>query len=262
MRRIQLPEIEDQAWCPRWLRDAMTGYLQVIIEKARPYEVAVPILAELLEQASSDQVVDLASGAGGPWPGMLPALRRMRPALSVRLTDLNPNARGAGRTDLPPGLTFVPESVPADSVSRELGGVRTMFTTLHHFDVSQVRRILASAQRDRVGFAAFEATQRSAAGLATTLVIPLIVLVLMPWVRPRRLVPLLLTYLPPLLPLLIWWDGLASTLRTYSPEELRAITEEIAEPGYAWSVEEVRVRGAPIPILQLVGRPVGPLTRA
>jgi hypothetical protein len=106
-----------------------------------------------------------------------------------------------------------------------------------------------------VGFAAFEATHRSLRGLLVTLFIPVLVLALMPRVKPRGVVPLLLTYLPPLLPLLIWWDGLASTFRTYSARELRALVAEIAEPGYSWHVDEVRVRGAPIPVLQLIGRP-------
>jgi hypothetical protein len=81
------------------------------------------------------------------------------------------------------------------------------------------------------------------------------VLLLMPRVRPRRTLPLVLTYLPPVLPLLIWWDGLASTLRTYREEELRALISEIREPGYDWSVQEVSVPRGPIPVTVLVGRP-------
>jgi len=154
------------------------------------------------------------------------------------------------------GIGYHEGSVSALDVPPGLGGVRTMFTALHHFDREQVRAILRAAQRDRVGFAAFEATQRSGRGLLVSLFIPLLVLVLMPRVRPRRSFALLLTYLPPLLPLLIWWDGFASTLRTYTVDELRAIVTEIQAPGYAWDVREVSVRGAPIPVLQLTGRPV------
>lgn len=254
MRRIDLPEIEDQSWCPAWLRDAMTGYLQVVIEVARPYDVAVPSVLELLERTSSDEVVDLASGAGGPWAHLFSGLRKERPSLRVTLTDLHPNAQAASRLRAD-GVDYFAGSVAADAVPAELRGVRTMFTALHHFDPEQVRAIFAAAQRDRVGFAAFEATHRSVRGLLVTLVIPILVLFLMPRVRPRRVVPLVLTYLPPLLPLLIWWDGLASTLRTHTADELRDIVAEIQEPGYSWRVEEVAVRGAPIPVLRVLGGP-------
>jgi hypothetical protein len=83
------------------------------------------------------------------------------------------------------------------------------------------------------------------------------VLLLMPRVRPRRLLPLVLTYLPPILPALIWWDGLASTLRTYTPGELKAMAAEVSVDGYDWKVQELKVPGAPIPVLCLLGGPAG-----
>lgn len=233
----------------------MTGYLRVVIEQARPYDVAIPVVSELLESASTDQVVDLASGAGGPWHQIFPLLAEKHPSLRVLLTDLHPNARALAGPDSPDGVEYLIESVSAEEVPGRLGGVRTMFTGLHHFDRGQVRSILSAAQRDRVPFAAFEATQRSVRGVLVTLLIPVLVLFLMPRVQPRRPVALVLTYLPPLLPLLIWWDGFASTLRTHSADELRALVAEIASPDYAWQVEEVSVRGAPIPVLQLTGKP-------
>jgi hypothetical protein len=130
-----------------------------------------------------------------------------------------------------------------------------MFTGLHHFSPEEVRAIMSSAQRDRVGFAAFEATHRSWRGLLVALFIPILVLLLMPLVRPRRFLPLLLTYAPPLFPFLIWWDGVASTLRTYTVSELRDLAAEIGVPGYSWHIEEVAVKGAPIPVLEVIGRP-------
>ena len=233
----------------------MTGYLQVVIAQARPYDIAIPVISGLLGQSSSNQVVDLASGAGGPWLQLFSILRKTHPSLRVTLTDVEPNLLVLDQLRSRDGIDYLAESVSAEAVPVELGRIRTMFTALHHFDRRQLRSILTSAQQDRVGFAAFEATHRSLPGFLVTLLIPVLVLALMPRVKPRRVVPLLLTYFPPLLPLLIWWDGLASTFRTYSAQELRTLVEEIAEPGYSWRVDEVRVRGAPVPILQLLGRP-------
>jgi hypothetical protein len=258
VRRIDLPEIEDREWCPAWIRDAMTGYLQAVIELARPYDVAVPVLAELLDETDRSEVIDLASGAGGPWRQLRRAIESTGRTLEVTLTDIAPNDRAIAGFRAEEGIDYLPESVSALDVPQGLRGVRTMFTGLHHFSPDEVRSILASAQQDRVGFAAFEATQRSWRGLFVALFIPLFVLALMPRVRPRRLLPLVLTYVPPVLPLLIWWDGFASTLRTYTAAELRELAAAIEVPGYAWRVEEVGVRGAPIPVLQVTGRPTAP----
>lgn len=255
MGRLDLPEIEDWEWCPAWVRDAMTGYLQTVIEMGRPYAVVAVQLAELLRESEATRVVDLASGGGGPWPSLREALRQEGADAEVLLTDFRPNLEAADTLEGVPGVSYHRDPVSALAIPASLSGVRTMFTGLHHFDPEEVRSILRDAQEARVPFLAAEATHRSARGLLVTFLIPLLVLLLMPRVRPRRALPLVLTYLPPVLPLLIWWDGLASTLRTYRAEELRALVAEIRVPGYDWSVEEVSVPRGPIPITVLVGRP-------
>lgn len=255
MRRVDLPEIEDQSWCPGWLLDALTGYLQVAIEQGRPYDVALPALDALLSATRATSVIDLGSGAGGPWPDLFPELRTRHPGLTLTLTDLAPNAGAVERFAGVEGVTYSPEGVSALAGPARPGEVRTMFTALHHFSPEEVKAILLSAQRERIGFAAFEATHRSAAGLLVTVLVPLLAMVLMPRVRPRSWIALLITYLPPVVPLVIWWDGVASTLRTYSVAEMQAIAAEIAEPGYLWQVEEVRAPRVPVPILQVIGSP-------
>jgi hypothetical protein len=254
--RITLPEVEDSARLQRWLRDAMTGYLQVALGVGNPYAVVAPTLAALIRTSGGHRVVDLASGGGGPWPRLLEDVtKELGSSPAVTLTDVQPNLTAAPELERLPGVSYRREPMSALAVSPDLDGVRTMFTGLHHFDETEVTAVLRAAQDARVPFLAAEATHRSFRGLAVSLLIPLLVVLLMPQVRPRRLLPLLLTYLPPLLPILIWWDGFASTLKTYRVEELRALTEAITEPGYAWRVDEITVRGAPIPVTVIVGVP-------
>ncbi|MGE3955785.1 MAG: class I SAM-dependent methyltransferase [Vicinamibacterales bacterium] len=252
MRRLDLPELADQPWWPAWARDAMTGYLHEIITRAQPYSLVVPRLSALLRDTGVTHVVDLCSGAGGPWPGLQQALRAAGCAVEVTCSDLAPNQAAARRLG-GAGIRFHQRPVSATAVPSDLTGARTMFSALHHFSDRQVAAILADAQRAGVPFAAFEATSRSARGLLATLVIPIAVLVLMPFVRPRDWRALLLTYLPPVMPVAIWWDGVVSTLRTSSVEELRAIVATLPPGPYAWTVEEIG--GGPVPILAVCGRP-------
>jgi hypothetical protein len=256
MQRRDLPEIEDYAQCPAWLRDAMTGYLEVMLRVFRPYSVAAPVLLRLLSESEENTVLDLASGAGGPWPTLLEQLSR-NAELEVHLTlsDLHPNQQASERLERLPRVTYLRRPVSVLDVPAALGHLRTLFTGLHHFRPEGVRSIMLSAQEARVPFLAAEATHRSVRGLLVTLSIPLFVLLLMPWVRPLRVLPLLFTYLVPILPVLIWWDGFASALRTYQARELRLMAAELEAPDYSWSVEEVRFGPAPIPVTLLVGRP-------
>lgn len=254
--RLQLFEIEDQAWCPGWLRESMTGYLQTVNRTMRPYAAAAPVLVDLLRRTGSRRIVDLCSGAGGPWPELIDDVRNGVPEVEVCCCDLYPNARAASVFEAVEGLSYRMEPTCARDVPGDLDGVRTLFTALHHFDPETVSSILASAKAARVPIAAFEVTHRSAIGVAATLAMPVFALALMPRVRPRRFLPLLLSYLPPLVPLAIGWDGTVSTLRSYRAEELREMVEPLQSADYRFTVEE-RPTGTPLPMTCLIGEPVG-----
>ena len=104
-------------------------------------------------------------------------------------------------------------------------------------------RILADAARRKQPLLIFEATSRTAPGIATALVIPLMVLLLTPSIRPVSWLRIAFTYLIPVLPIIIFWDGLVSSLRTYSPAELLAMARESEEPGYRWTAGSIPVAG-------------------
>ena len=256
MHRLDLPEVGDLESCPEWLRSSMRGFLQVMFDRLGTYDGAAPVIAELLDQAGDDRIVDLASGAGGPWPRLWRKLSDAGVETRVMLTDLSPDRHRGIRLAAASGVTYHPAPVSALAVPEHLPGMRTMFTALHHFDRDEVRSILLAAQRDGVSFAAFEATRRSWHGLLAAAAVPLLVLLLMPAVMPRRPLPLLLTYLLPVLPLLIGWDGLASMLRSHRETELREIVAEIGTSGYEWDVGRIAVAGWPMLSVQYVaGRP-------
>ncbi len=257
---MHLFEIEDQSWCPDWLRRAMTGYLRVVNARLRPYAAAATPLAELINESGHDRIVDLCSGAGGPWPELREDLLRLNCGATVVCTDLWPNPDVVTWMEEIDGFSFFPDPVSAVDLPRrgesaDLDGVRTMFTALHHFDPDQVRSILLHAQTERFPIAIFEITQRSVlGGLVVVLGVPLMALLLMPFVRPFRWKTLWLSYLPPLVPLAVTWDGIVSTLRSYRIEELRDLVDKVTSDEYVWRVEELKT-GTPTPLTCVIGRP-------
>ena len=72
MKRLHLIEICDQYWCPSTVRDGATDYLQFVIATTNLYAVIVPILAAALNRTGTRQVLDLCSGAAGPWLWLQP----------------------------------------------------------------------------------------------------------------------------------------------------------------------------------------------
>jgi hypothetical protein len=257
MKRRQLVELEDLPWWPRIFRDAATDYLATSMRVARAHEAVVPLLAPALTRARATRVVDLCSGAGGPWAALLPALRAAGVDVVVRLTDRFPNRPAleavAAAT---PGIEVEAEAVDARNVPAGLAGFRTIFLALHHFPPGEARAILASAVRGGQGIAVVEGASRTPAALAVMAALPLAVWLLTPVIRPFRWSRLFWTYLVPVLPLAILFDGVASVLRIYTPEEMLALAASVPDAdGYDWDTGLLRLRGAPIAVPYLIGVP-------
>ncbi|HSP78438.1 MAG TPA: class I SAM-dependent methyltransferase [Myxococcaceae bacterium] len=245
--RLHLFELMDQPWWPAPLRDFSTDYLHTISERMDIFEGAVSVLARGLAAAESQTVVDLCSGGTGPLPGLLRRLAaeyELEPR--VVLTDLYPNEQ-ARQKALRHGerVEYLERPVDAMYVPEELKGLRTLFNAFHHFRPEQARAVLADAQAKGAPIAVFEILERTPVGLLATLLMPLLVLGYAPQVRPRRVGRLALTYLVPLNPLAVAWDGLVSTLRMYRPEELREMTAALAREGYTWEVGRLCQPGKP-----------------
>ncbi len=263
MRRRQLIEIEDQPWCPAAVRDGLTDYLQFVVDRGDPYAAAAPLLIDALRASSTSldpnwtaQVLDLGSGAGGPWRRLLPRLTEGGVRLSVRLSDLHPNVAAFEQLarETHGALHGDARSVPADAVPSDLPGFRTMFTAFHHFAPDGARRVISDAVTQGRGIAIFESTTRDARTLVVMLLVPLFVLLTTPFLRPFRWSRLLLTYILPLIPLIALFDGVVSALRTYTPGEMRELAESVdGSAGYTWSAGEAG-RG-PIPMTYLIGVP-------
>jgi hypothetical protein len=244
MRRVHLLEIHDQPWCPRSLRDALTDFLQFALHLGRSYAAVTRLLRDAVARAGARRVVDLCSGAGGPWRAL-----RLDIPVPVLLTDKYPN-RAAARGPVP----FHPAPVDALAVPADLDGFRTLFTSFHHFRPDEARAVLADAVRSGEGIGVFEVVRRAPLDVGLIALTWLAVLLLVPFVRPFRWSRLAWTYLPPVLPLVGTFDGVVSCLRAYSTAELHGLIEGLDD--FAWEMGEApRVWWQPLRVTYLIGVP-------
>lgn len=258
MKRLHLFEFQDLPWLPAMLRDTITDMLGRSIELGHLYDPILPQLAAALRATGEREILDLCSGGGGPVPGLRRRLaERHDLAVHARLTDRYPNAeafeRLTARTD--GEVTAVRTPVDATHVPPELPGFRTMFSCFHHFRPPQAEAILRDAFDNRRGIGVFEITERSPAGLAPMLMAPLVALAFTPFVMPFRWSRLALTYLVPLLPALFTFDGVVSNLRTYSQDELHAMTRPLQRADYSWEIGQVKHAVLPTRVTYLIGLP-------
>ena len=255
--RLHAPEIEDEAWCPRVVRDGLTGFLQITSEVLRVYDAATPAIAGLLQRHHGRQVVDLCSGGGGPVVRLRSILARDHGVdVDVVLTDLYPNldafAAAAARD---PRIAGRRDPVDATDVPADLDGVRTVINGFHHLRPELARRLVVDAARKRQPFIAVEVVERRWQTVLLLMGTPILALLLSPFQRPLTASRLALTWLLPLIPLGVWWDGMCSCLRAYDVAELEAVVAGVGDSGYAFRVEQVAVPWLPLRLTLLIGEP-------
>jgi hypothetical protein len=260
MGRIELHEIHDHPGFPASLRDLVTDGMQALWNFGNTYK---PVLGDLLrgmERARTFDVLDLCSGGGGPWLSLArePELQA-DPRIVVRLTDRFPNKTALATAGTSSSrLQFESSPVDATKVPAALPGFRTIFSSFHHFGPEAARRILSDAAERGRGVGVFEMARRSPRTIFMICLIPFLSIALAPGIRPFRWSRLLWTWLIPLVPFVLFYDGIVSCLRAYSHGELEELIAPLKSREYEWEIGEED--GGFVPITYLLGYPVtGPL---
>jgi len=270
MRRVQFIELHEQPWFPSSLRADVTDALQFGFNLLHAYAPIAPLLQSVIDstadrtnagQSSTKQsIVDMCSGGGGPWLDLSRKLRCPHAAedsagLQVWLTDKYPNLEAFESVSASSDhhITFYPEPVDAKNVPGALKGLRTMFTSFHHFPPEDARAILQNAVDAGESIGIFEVTKRAPSTVGLIFVGILLMFLHTPRIRPFRWSRLLWTYLIPIIPLVLLFDGVVSCLRTYRPQELREIVEKLTSCQYQWEIGELAT--GKMPVTYLIGYP-------
>jgi hypothetical protein len=253
---MRLFEIHDHPRFPRFLQDMVTDALQVLWSSSNLYQPIIPRLQRALDNSGTRNVVDLCSGGGGPWLGLMRDLERKEHyPVTVCLTDLYPNRKAFERIQSRSERTvkFDSRSIDAIDVPADLKGFRTLFSAFHHLTPAEARHVLANAMNRREGIGIFEMPQRMLKTMLAVCFTPLVVLCLTPRSLPFSWTRLLWTYLLPVIPFVVCFDGWMSCLRSYSQRELREIVRDLPGGNYEWEIGEER--GGFLPVTYLIGYP-------
>jgi hypothetical protein len=233
--RLQLFEFNDLSATPAPLRETIVETLSRALAWGRMMRGLVAPLREFLAAAGTDRVLDLCAGAGGPASILRGEFTRagLEPP-RFTMTDLFPRV-DAWAPLAAHGLDYVEEPVDATAIPPSLGAgrARTVINAFHHFPPGLATAIIADAVRSSRGLFISEAFARNPLGFATFGPAGLPALLANPLLARRdRAWKALLTWATPIALAAGLWDGLVSTLRMYTEDELRAMTE--AAPGFTW----------------------------
>ena len=118
------------------------------------------------------------------------------------------------------------------------------------------KKILQNAIDSQSAIGVFEAQERNIKSLIFMLLSPINVLLMTPFIKPFKIGRIIFTYLIPILPLLICWDGIVSVLRTYSTDELKKLISDLnRKDDYIWEIG--KVPSGPSKVIYLMGYPKG-----
>ncbi len=256
MKRFHAFEFEDLRWFPKNLRNYATDFLQFGANAFDMYQPVIPILKKGIEHAGNNTIIDIASGGGGGLIRIVRHLKNDNPSLKIILSDFYPNMEAFERTRSkePEIVAYIHEPVDAMAVPTSLKGLCTQFLSFHHFKPEQAKALLQNAIDNRQPIAIFEGQQRDVKSMIAMLLFPLSVLFMTPFIRPFKIDRMVFTYLIPILPLFILWDGVISVLRTYSDKELNSMITRLKDhEQFIWEVGIAK--GKPVDIGYLLGIP-------
>ena len=162
--RFHLAEVEDQSWCPSWLREHSHKALartwrMAASSRGSPAVQACKILIDQLgglKNVAKYTFVDACAGAGGPTPHIEPRMNeQLRDAgldpVRFVLTDLWPDMKAWREiTSKSKSITYVEQPIDATKGVRLVGGpegkeCRMFNLSFHHFDDVPAEKVLAAA---------------------------------------------------------------------------------------------------------------------
>lgn len=261
MKRMQLFEFEDYSWCPGFLRECLTSYIVAFHRMLGTPQLMAPRIESMLKQYKTDQIIDLCSGGGGAMPDIIKVMReRGSVAAKVTMTDLYPNMTAAKHIKKlnDPSINYLTESIDASNIPEKLSGLRTMVSSFHHMPEPVARGILTDAFQKKQPIFIFEVTNNWPPRILWWVPLPFVaILVLLhtPFMRPLTWRQVLLTYVIPILPLMIALDGTASNPRTYNADDFQEPTANLKSSDYVWEIETIKKRFYPERMLCVRGMP-------
>ncbi|WPH01312.1 Hypothetical protein R9X50_00415100 [Acrodontium crateriforme] len=229
--RLHLAEVEDQTWCPSWLREhshlALARMWRTSNSKnGSPATQACDILLRSLggpAKASQFTFIDACAGAGGPTPLLESTMNKKLAAHGFKpvdfvLTDLWPDISAWEKiVKKSEHITYVKDPIDATKPQRlaKPGSKECRIFNLcfHHFKDDGAKKVLASAIQSTDAFMIFEMTHRTIPSLLNTTIVILSVFITTLYDYYWSPFHILLTYLIPIVPIFYAIDGYVSCTR-------------------------------------------------
>lgn len=223
-----------------------------------PADAAASLLIKnLAEDLSSYTYIDFCAGGGGPTPSIERTINNYlkahsRPQVDFVLSDLHPNINAWEKVARQsPRITYEPQSIDASNAPKrfvERGDgkkvMRLFNLAFHHFDDPLAKNILRDTVKTSEGFAIFELQERDLASFITVTLMGIGIMLTAPyWAwKWRSPAALFYSWVIPIVPFVLVFDGYISAMRTRTADEVEALLRDCGTDTSDWVIQSGRVR--------------------
>jgi len=259
MKRVHLFEFMDLNWFPQFLRKIQTNILQTIMLRTKAFDYAIPYIESELLKDNQNTIIDLCSGASGPWLRLINKISIKN--VNLILTDKFPNIEmfKVIKEQSNGKISYIDKPIDVLDISNELSGIKTIFTGFHHFKPTEVYKIIRNAKDRNDNICIFDYVPDK---LLTIILFPITFIIsffqfyfLSFLVKPVTFVQILFTNILPVIPIIAAWDGFVSSLRKYSKKELEKLLYDLNDSNYEIKIGEDFNLTKATPMVYLIGTP-------
>lgn len=237
--RYQAFQWTNQPWMPKFLRKCADEYLDFLVGFMGINRPFLPLFQELFNLTKPNTVVVLNGMTGGGPAFMASELRSMRGGhLTMTLSDDHLDKARALQIGELSGETL--DSISSLATTVQGPAVAVAINSFHRLSNEKAILTLKEVSEKFDGVLIAEGNNRSPRQVFGMLIaVPALVFATAFFVPPFSIKRLLFTYLIPLIPLVVVWDGIAALFRIFPPEDLLMLAEQAGRSDYEWKSAKV-----------------------
>jgi SAM-dependent methyltransferase len=256
LRRYHLFEFCDQSWLPVRIRRGFHRALSGAEELFKIYEETASIIADCAKALSVDCILDVCSGTGRAIEMLIINAKRKAIILpKFYVSDLYPSLEDfkALQNNYPNQIDFIEHRLDLEKSDIDDYRLVTIFSALHHFKPDKASLILNNLLEKGVSIIIFENFVREykfiflyLLGAPFIIVANAIALLRSQAIPKYALFDILLTIIVPIFPIMLYFDGLVSILRTYRADEVKKMLKPELLENYKFEAGQM-LTSSPLP---------------
>lgn len=232
MRKTRFFEFCDQAWAPQWYQEGLHDYLIFFYRTFGYHKLWQSSLKDFFDKEKQDKVLECCAGNGHCLPMIFDeGAEEFMGDKQMVMSDLYPHAESVEAFKESKHFSYYPDPVDVNAIPKELDHSKVFINSFHHLPPQVAQEVLQDSLDKGNQVLILEYVDHNPVtyismlfgALTTFLTVPFVVKGSNKWKA------MFFTYLIPLFPLMLWWDGWVSCWRSYQKKDIHDMMGESAK---------------------------------